>query len=57
MLNIIIGALFYESISIPGRAIEQQTVHFRITHFELGHLHSSLVGVQRTEYAEFSKHG
>ena len=57
MLNIIIGALFDESISTPGRSIERQKVHFRRTHFQLGNLHSSLVGVQRTESAEFLQRG
>ena len=57
MLNIIIGALFDESISTPGRAIELQTVHFRRTHFQLVNLHPSLVGVQITESAAFSQRG
>ena len=43
MLNIIIGALFDESISTPGIAIERQTVHFRRTYFQLGNLHSSCI--------------
>ena len=46
MLNIIIGALIDVSISTPGRAIARQTVHFRRTHFQLGNLHSSLVGAR-----------
>ena len=57
MLNIVNNALFDESISTPGREIERQTVHFRRTHFQLGNLHSSLVGVQRTESAAFSQRG
>ena len=57
MLHIIIGAIFYEYLSTPGRAIEVQTVHFRITHFQLGNLHLSLVGEQRTEYAVFLQRG
>ena len=53
MLSIIIGARFDESLSTPGRAIEVQSVHFRSTHFQLGHLHSSLVREQITESAAF----
>ena len=49
--------MIYESISTPGREIERQTVHFRRTHFQLGNLHSSLVGVQRTESAAFLQRG
>ena len=57
MLNIIIGDWFGESLSTPGIAIEVQAVHFRRTHFHLGYLHSSLVGVQRTESAAFLQRG
>ena len=57
MLNINIGALIDVSISTPGRAIARHTVHFRRTHFQLGNLNSSLVDVQRTEYAAFSQRG
>ena len=57
MLNIIIGALIDVSISITGIAIARQTVHFRRTHFQLGNLHSSLVGVQKTESAAFLQRG
>ena len=57
MLKIIIGALFDESISIPVRAIELHTLHFRRTHFQSGNLHLSLVGVQRTESDAFLQRG
>ena len=57
MLNVIIGARFDEYLSNPGRAIQVQAVNFRSTHFQLGHLHSSLVGLQRTEYAAFLQRG
>ena len=57
MLNIIIGAWFDESLSNPGIAIEVQSVHFLGTHFQLGDWHSSLVGVQRAEYATFLERG
>ena len=57
MINIIIGAWFNESLSTPGRAIKVQAVHFRSTHFQLGHLHSALVGEQTIESAVFSQRG
>ena len=57
MLNILIGARFDESISTTGRAIEVQAVHFLSAHFQLGHWHSSLVDVQRTESAAFLQGG
>ena len=44
----IIGDRLDESILTPGIAIEVQTVHLRKTHSQLGHLNSSLVGVQIT---------
>ena len=53
VLNIIIGALIDVSISTSGRTIAWHTLHFRRTHLQLGNLHSSLVGVQRTESAAF----
>ena len=40
------------SISTPGREIARQIVRFRRTHFQLGNLHSSLVGYKsHAEYA------
>ena len=57
VLNVIMGARFDESISTPGRAIEVHVVHFHSTRFQLGNWHSSLVTVQRTEYAAFSQRG
>ena len=57
VLNIIIGAMFDESILTPGREIERQTVHFCRTHFQLVHLLSSVVGVQGTESAAFLQRG
>ena len=56
MLNIIIGDPFGGSISTPGRSIEVQVVHCHRTHLQLGYWYLSLVGVQRTESAEFLKH-
>ena len=53
MLNIIIGAWFDKSLSIPGKSIEVQSVHFRSTHLQLVNLHSSLVCEQILESAVF----
>ena len=57
VLNIIIGSRFDESLLTPGWAIEVQALHFHSTHLKFGNWHSSLVGVQRTESAEFLQRG
>ena len=57
MLNEIIGAHFYESISTPEISIEVQAVHFRRTHFQFDNLDLFLVDVQITESAAFLQRG
>ena len=57
MLNAINGDWFDEYLLTPERSIEVKVVHFYSTYFQLENLHTSLVGVQRTESTTYSQRG